>query len=162
MAKLKLRFQYYFSWFLLNFIFCLLPIGISYLIKNSFTKEEFLSFLSFTYTLLIGGIYLFDHIRSREESQALFWSSLLFAVALIVLYCLVGANANSYLDKLIFDNKLLTFSVILSTAVFLSLLLNKNDIERKISKKLDKAKMQKSRSATNNFNQFLNDVNDEL
>jgi hypothetical protein len=52
--------------------------------------------------------------------------------------------------------------IILSTIIFLSFFLNKDEIEKKVNKKYNELKMAKSREATNNYSDFKKQVNDGI
>lgn len=162
MSKIQLRFQYYSSWFLVNFVLCLLPIGILILIKGAYENDTFLSFLSYSYTLLISAIYLFDYVRVQEKSQFLFWTSISVTVLLLIFYCLFPTSINSRFNAIIVCNLNKISYIILSTIIFLSFFLNKDEIEKKVNKKYNELKMAKSREATNNYSDFKKQVNDGI
>lgn len=158
----KLRFQYYSAWFIVNFVICLLPILIASAIEGTLKNDIFLSIVSYSYTLIISGLYLYEYVKTQENGQFLNWSSYSAAITLIVFYCIFPIKTNTKLNLLIETNLNSIAIFILILSILLSLFLNRKEIESKITKTLDEEKMKKSQAQTNSFQQLLTDVGNEL
>jgi hypothetical protein len=133
--KLILRIEYYSVWIIANFLICLLPIWITYLITSDVSKIM-ASYIAFIFTRVIGSLYVF-HYKGDEVSfdKLINWSTILYI--LISLSCLplymTVTEVTSYLN--------LNYSpfIILSSIVTIGicLLLNFKVIENRVLDKFN-------------------------
>jgi hypothetical protein len=85
-SKSFLRIEYYSIWLIANFIICLLPLLITFIVTSDVTKIM-ASYIAFIFTRIVGSLYVF-HTKNFEVKldKLIFWITLLYT--LISLACL--------------------------------------------------------------------------
>ena len=112
----------YLNWILINAGFCLLPIFTSYIINGNLNDSIILSTVSYSFTLIIVSVYLFDRLSQPES--LLKWISFFIAFILISSYIIYPGLLNEIQLELIHRNDvtiLLTFTII---SLIVSFILN--------------------------------------
>lgn len=128
MAIAQLRFQKYFNWFLINFVFSLLPIAITWLVAGELADSAFLSLIAFVYTLMISSLYLFKKLNKATDSskEYITWVVVLLLIIFYVLYPhLLSGNI---LKTIISLKTEITLSILVG-AMILSFILNFKSLE---------------------------------
>jgi len=162
MERFSYRFQVYGSWFLVNFILCLLPLGLALIMQNSNNQGIFLSLISYSYTLIIGGFYLYETYRKSSSSILLKSLTWILILLLISFYCIYPNALISSISNSITEN-LLSISLIILLIVFVMyLFLNIKELEFRVDKDFNESQIKKSKKVTNNYNKTLEEVRDAI
>lgn len=132
-----MKFRIYFNWFLVNAVFCLLPIIIAALISQGINESIFLSILSYSFTLTIASLYIYDRYAEPESSFKIL--VYIFSFILIICYIfypqLLDPEYLEYIDK----NSITILIVCLFLTLISSFIMNFRDMN-KIADRLDKKK----------------------
>ncbi len=136
--KIQITLGQYSIWFGVNFFLCLLPIIANYIIGIDKDKI-FLSFLSYSYTLLISSYYLFDasiFIKTNQSDNRLpsviGWWTLFFAffnLMFLAIYPQIPEKLREFLSS-----SFITYIILTALLMFFSLLLTKNGIKDYVEK----------------------------
>lgn len=162
MERLSFRLQIYGSWFLVNFILCLLPLGLSLIMKNSNVQGIFLSLISYSYTLIIGGFYLYETYKKSDTSLLLKYVTWFMIILLIAFYCLYPHTLILPISELISTN-LLSFSLgLIALVFFIFLFLNFKELEYRVDKDFNEFQIKKSKGVTNNYKKTFEEVRDGI
>lgn len=157
MEKLSVSFQTYLTWFLVNFIVCLLPIVVSGLIANSFNDDIFLSYLAYTYTLIMTSLYVFQN--NVGKSSPLFWFSVIFSTSVLCFFILYpNLLSEPLLDHIrVYKWKVVILALIIT--IIISLLLNMSAIKGQIEKTLTERKFNGAKETTGRFDDMYKELN---
>ncbi|KAA0245642.1 MAG: hypothetical protein DYG83_00945 [Candidatus Brocadia sp. AMX2] len=138
MEKIRVIISRYFIWFAVNFVLCLLPIGISGIISNTYGDDIFLSYLAFSYTLIISSAYVFNSNDNDNRNGVLFWLGIIFAILILCFFILFPKLLRPELLNFLKDNIWHSSGIILIITILISLFLNKPSIDDQINKILAK------------------------
>jgi hypothetical protein len=140
-----IKFRIYFNWFLVNAIFCLLPIIVSAFIAGGVNENIFSSVLSYAFTLTIASLYLYERYIKPENTFKI--AGYIFAFVLIICYViypeLLSKNQLLAINE---NSRNILLSCLLITLI-LSFIMNYKDMnrtakdieqEKKYKDKLDK------------------------
>lgn len=159
MDKISIGIQRYLIWFLVNFIICLLPIVVSGLIANSFDDNIFLSYLAFSYTLIMTSLYVFE--SNEDRGGVLLWVSIIVSTLILCLFILFPSllpeDTQTFFRSQIWE----VSSVILLTTILISLFLNKPALDDQIEKSLNKKKFKEAKKTGKRVGNMLNELRDE-
>lgn len=138
-----LRLRIYFNWLLINVGFCLLPIFISYWLSEELNDNIVSSSISYSFTLLIVSLYLFDRFSEPESSFK--WLGILVSFFLIALFIIYPELLNDRYKLFLREHMIAILVLILTIALIFSFFLNlkpMNESAEKLakSKKFDEAK----------------------
>ena len=134
----------YGAWFIVNFVICLLPLIVTlFLINNNFTIF-FSSFLSYSFTLLIVNIYLFQNYLNVNTKDIIYpdflrWFSYLVLFLILISYPIY--NLSDKFNKSINDRMFVFVFAILIFDILLSFILSKPIIRRNINEQKYKDKL---------------------
>ena len=137
-----IAFRKYFNWFLINFGFCLLPLFIALLISGNITDDLFLSFIAYSYTLVITSLYLFDCFRPPESM--LNWLGFFLALILLASFVLYPEHLSMYLKGGTLSNQYVLCGIILLIVMIVSFFLNHPSIKEEIAKQKASTTFQKA------------------
>jgi hypothetical protein len=132
-SKLLIRAECYSSWFVVNFLICLLPIILTAIIKAK-VENIIAGYLGFIFTRLVGSLFIYYSKRNTEIFEQLLFTVSLFCT-LACFACLPLYTTNVYVTDL-FDahpGKIILYSLLVT--ILLCILLNRNVIENKVSEK---------------------------
>lgn len=159
MDKITIGIQKYFIWFLVNFVICLLPIVVSAVIANSFNDNIFLSYLAYSYTLVMTSLYVFE--SNEERGSVLLWVSIIFSTIILCLFILfpslLPTDLQDYFRFRIWE----VSSTILLMTILISLFLNKPALDDQIEKSLNKKKFKEAKKTTKRVGSMLDKLRDE-
>lgn len=140
---LWIKIKQYFTWFLVNFIICLLPITVYLLIENS-VPQVFSGFLSFSYTLLIVSLYLFMGQFKKNRAEKIFPESTMW-LTILSISCIWGyfwvynssisISVNDYVNTHIVFFFVLILIVTFTLSLFLNIPLIRDNINEEMSKR---------------------------
>lgn len=128
------KIKKYLNWFLMNFVVCLLPVGVSWILVNALTENIFLGFVSYSFTLLVSSIYIFDKWKPVDSS--LMYLSIFYIVACMIFYCIypiIVADQDNHLGNMILNYHEWVLAGLLFFTVGLSFFLNKAAIEEAVN-----------------------------
>lgn len=146
----------YVNWFLVNFIFCLVPVVVSWCVVATLDTNVYLGFLSYSFTLLLSSLYIFEKVGFKPESplRILSW---IFVVLCMILYCyypyLAPEMSNPIGDTIASNKGELLATLLLITLVF-SFLLNKKSIEDEGKEEDSKAPFENAKDTKKEFDQM--------
>ena len=137
MNKIGITIKVYLPWFLVNFIFTMLPIMFTKLFPNGNLENWFSSFLVFIYTLLILSIFgLYSHLRTEDTpisfADVVLWFTLLIVIiimAMFPIYNLVG-----HVSQFINSHIEVVTSLILAAGFISAVLLHSPMLKKQIDK----------------------------
>lgn len=136
MEKAKIRFTKYSSWLLVNFVLCILPLILSAIISRKIDDNIITSYISFTYTILISGLYVYKN--SGKENELIFWLTFILTVICLGLYILFPKLFSQNFNNYIRCNSFVIGLIILFVVIFFSFLLNFRSIEEQVDRLLIK------------------------
>ncbi len=116
-------------WLLINFGLCLFPILLAYFLTDATYKVIISSFISYSYTLLIVSIYLFDNYLSTTlegevfsaSKKAVSWFFIFIFFSIFITYQ-VPTKLDNFTSC--FTQRFILFFLILLITLALSLMLN--------------------------------------
>ena len=150
------------KWFLINFIFCLIPVYLSWAIANEITLEIYLSFVSFSFTMLISSAYIF----SKLEKPGIGWIFLTFFVAIVymllyIFYPHFENNLDIWVASFLYTNKYMVLILVLLCTAGLSLYLNRNSIRAASQDKEVEETQDKKQNMEKNFKGITQKLQEE-
>lgn len=149
-----LRLKIYFNWLLINVGFCLLPILISYLLSEDLNDNIVSSSISYSFTLLIVSLYLFDRFSEPESSFK--WFGILVSFILIAFFIIYPELLNDYHRNFFRKNMMIILLIIIATALFFSFLLNLKPMNESAEKLAESKKFVKARETSQNIDEWIN------
>ena len=160
-----IRLKRYFVWFLVNFVICLLPLFVS-LLANQATNQLFLGFLSFSFTLIISSLYLFETvIYMREDktlSDLLKWGSFLWVFILFIVFIFYPEIPAISLRLFFQENIISIVELVIVVTIIFTFLLNRPSIELLVIKLSNEKKMKESKKLREDVEKMKDRLNKEL
>lgn len=133
----------YFNWFLINVLFCLVPIFVSILIIGGIDASIISSIIAYCFTILIASIYIFDRVSTIESS--LKWSSIFVTFILLGTYVYYPNLASKNQTLWFESNKVLIVFCILVATLILSFIMNLPSMQGLIEEISEKEKFDKAK-----------------
>lgn len=149
----------YFNWFLVNVLFCLIPIIISTLIINEINFGIISSIISYCFTILISSLYIFDRVSNIESS--LKWGGFFIAFILLSLYIFYPNLASDNQIKWASQNLYYLLISVLSITLFLSFVLNLPSMKDIIKMKKEQINHQKTKKLENRVDDIVEQLRRE-
>ena len=94
--------QLSFNWLLINVLFCLLPLGVTALLSSKITDTVLSSLISYSFTLTISSIYLFE--KFSRPRNTLKWVGSFLAFIFLGLYVYYPQLANDSVRIYVIEN----------------------------------------------------------
>lgn len=152
MSKGKIRLSKYSVWLLVNFIICILPIILAAVISQNLDDNIFVSFVAYSYTLLVSSLYVFKSTRNSELVDWFTYAIITFILVGYILFPnLLSDNANKYIR----DNFISISIVILIFVLVFSFLLNFHSIENQVQRIFTEQKQRKAQLTGKNVQSFV-------
>jgi hypothetical protein len=152
MSKGKIRLSKYSVWLLVNFVICILPIVLAAVISQKFDDNIFVSFVSYSYTLLISSLYVFKSIRNSELVD---WFTYAITTIILVGYILFPNLLNDNANKYIREHFVSISIMILTFVLAFSFLLNFHSIEDQVERVFSEQKQKKAQLTGKNVQSFV-------
>jgi len=149
----------YFNWILINAGFCLLPLFFAWLIVKDLNDSIISSFISYSFTLIISSLYIFDRLQKPESS--LKWLSILFAIVLMGIFIFYPGLAS--VSQLSWINKNLgnLLVLILVVTLVLSFWLNLHTMNNEIKKNQQNVKYKAAKETGQKVDGMINELKKE-
>lgn len=154
-VKLFVKISQYSIWFILNFIFGLLPVLIVLFIAEWTPDDSSInSLLSFSFTLLVSSIYIFSvHKKNFDIDNAVIILNIVFAVILLIAFLFFTIKQPQWFYKLIVDYSWETLGILACVTFIISLTLNYRSIEAQVENIMNKRKLS---SVNSGYHDLLN------
>jgi hypothetical protein len=163
LSPYKIRFGIivYTTWFLVHFIICLLPLGITFFISSTVVDLLFNSFLAYSYTLLISSLYYYT--EKSNNNKLIFWFSLLFVFLSLILYVAYPSLIPAPLLAAIRESLILISFIIFLVLFCLTLIMNNNFIYSLYKKQVQQYEKERREKMKNNIeNEMRNKLTKNL
>ncbi len=148
-----IRLRIFFNWFLINVLFCLVPIIVSILIIDGIDASIISSIIAYCFTILITSIYIFDRVSNMESS--LKWVSIFITFLLLGTYVyypnLASKNQTLWLES----NKVLLLLIILIATLLLSFIMNLPSMKGLIEEISEREKFAKANKTGKQVDDFV-------
>jgi len=138
-----MKVKKYSLWFLFNFILCLTPIIILWLISFDIDGIVFSSFIAYSYTLILVSLFVYDKFRKRDD--LLFWLSIAFSLLLLAFYILYPDVIHEDIQRRLSNNIEFFSALILLIVLFISFLLYKPVVDEEIKSENEQAKFKSAK-----------------
>lgn len=143
--EFRIKLKLYSVWFIVNFIICLIPLLVA-LITDKNTGQIFSGFLSFSFTLLITSLYLFENYIYMKDVKILpdplRWGSIAWVLLLMITFILYP-EVQSFSLKNFFNQYLSAITIIFFLlTLLLTFLLNNPSIKSTVAKHIKEQKEQ--------------------
>lgn len=152
-VKFFVRVEKYGSWLLVNYLVCLIPLFITALIEDKINDNIILSYISFSYTTLISGLYIYKN--RGDENELVFWSVILMTSFLLIYYILFPNVLSDWQVVYIRHNAIEICLSSLTIIVGISLRLCYKSIEENVAMTFRDRQMKKTKEIENNFTSML-------
>ena len=110
------------NWLLINVLFCLLPLIISALLNERITNSIISSLVSYSFTLTISSIYLFE--KFGKPRNPLKWTGVFLAFLFLGFYVYFPDLANIQIKQFITRNSIWVCSFVLGVTLLITYVLN--------------------------------------
>jgi len=159
MEKRNLRIQKYGGWILVNFVICIIPLLISAIISQKMDDNVITSYISFIYTILISGLYIYRN--SKNENELIFWVTIIFTFSFLCSYILFPKVFPENINNYIRNNSIMLSSIILVCVLLFSIVLSYKDIESQIERSLVEKTHENASKIENNVKDIFQQLKSE-
>ena len=140
-ANFKEGIKNYATWFVINSVIALIPIGVIYLLSGDPLTRSFSSFLCYAYTLILTSLYMYLNYAKIKKGQLPMLTIVLVILWLFVLLVLLmsyvhgegGEGLAKRIHTYINCSILMCFPIVLALTVFGSLYLSIPGIQVRIA-----------------------------
>lgn len=144
--RIKVVFEKYITWILINIVFSLLPIIVTMLINNNNVQSLFSSYLCFLYAILVLSFYSYYCLNNPTEElyfDIYFFITILATIILIVFYPIYNLieNVSSITNSKLYLVCPMSIVIITSWAI----VLNKKSIDGLVDNKMNKIRAKKEK-----------------
>ncbi len=165
MKKWCIYLEHLFVWFMVNFLFGILPIITSVIIGDKNYDQIYASFIAYIYTLVIVNIYIFENYLKTTKayislSWLIKWISILMAFIFIIYFILFNVKVNTVYPLEGRSMILISIGIFISSFI-LSIFLNFPSLSRNIKEELQSIPIEKMELAEKNIDSIYKRLQQE-